>query len=100
MYMDSSQANNVGIARFYNDLIAKSDHPLPTQSIDPDFRASIDGFPVRLRVNGIFSGIYTMNIDRYGHECYGYSVSRKDIAYENFKAWIDGHPINVVNTIA
>ena len=23
-----------------------------------------------------------------------------DIAYENFKAWIDGHPINVVNTIA
>ena len=23
-----------------------------------------------------------MNIDRYGHECYGYSASRKDIAYE------------------
>ena len=23
-----------------------------------------------------------------------------DIAYENLKAWIDGHPINVVNTIA
>ena len=23
-----------------------------------------------------------------------------DIAYENFKAWIDGHPSNVVNTIA
>ena len=23
-----------------------------------------------------------------------------DIAYENFKAWIEGHPINVVNTIA
>ena len=81
-YMDSSQANNVGIARFYNDLIAQSDHPLPTQSIDADFRASIDGFPIRLRVNGIFSGIYTMNIDRYGHECYGYSASRKDIAYE------------------
>lgn len=82
MYMDSSQANNVGIARFYNDLIAKSDHPLPTQSIDADYRASIDGFPIRLRVNGMFAGIYTMNIDRYGHECYGYSASRKDIAYE------------------
>ena len=79
--MDSSQANNIGIARFYNDLV-KAYHPLPTQAIDDDYRASIDGFPIRLRVNGIFSGIYTMNIDRYGHDCYGYSETRQDIAYE------------------
>lgn len=79
--MDSSQANNISIARFYNDLI-KAYNPLPTQAIDSDYRASIDGFPIRLRVNGIFAGVYTLNIDRYGHDCYGYSDTRQDIAYE------------------
>lgn len=79
--MDSSQANNVGIARFYNDLV-KAYNPLPTQAIDEDYRASIDGFPVRLRVNGMFAGIYTFNIDRYGHDVYGFSDTRQDIAYE------------------
>ena len=80
-YMDSSQANNISIARFYNDL-TKAYNPLPTQAIDEDARASIDGFPVRLRVNGIFAGIYTFNIDRYGHDVYGFSDTRQDIAYE------------------
>ena len=80
-YMDSSQANNVAIARFYNDL-TKAYNPLPSQRIDSDYRASIDGFPVRLRVNGVFSGIYTFNMDRYAHEAYGYSDTRQDIAYE------------------
>ena len=80
-YMDSSNANNVAVARFYNDL-TKAYNPLPSQRIDSNYRASIDGFPVRLRVNGIFSGIYTFNMDRYAHENYGYSNTRQDIAYE------------------
>ena len=80
-YMDSSQANNVAIARFYNDL-TKAYNPLPTQAIDEDARSSIDGFPIRLRVNGMFAGIYTFNIDRYGHDVYGFSDTRQDIAYE------------------
>lgn len=79
--MDSSQANNISIARFY-DSLTKAYNPLPTQRIDSDFRASIDGFPIRLRINGIFSGIYTFNMDRYAHENYGYSSTRQDIAYE------------------
>lgn len=80
-FMDSSQANNVAIARFYNDL-TKAYNPLPSQRIDANYRASVDGFPIRLRVNGIFSGIYTFNVDRYGHEAYGFSDTRQDIAYE------------------
>lgn len=80
-FMDSSQANNISVARFYNDL-TKAYNPLPSQRIDGNYRASVDGFPVRLRVNGVFSGIYTFNVDRYAHEAYGYSDTRQDIAYE------------------
>ena len=79
--MDSSQENNISVARFYNDL-TKAYNPLPSPRIDSSYRASIDGFPIRLRVNGMFAGIYTFNMDRYAHENYGYSQSRQDIAYE------------------
>lgn len=74
-YMDSSQANNVGAAKFIHDFTkGKHGNLYPQQNINPKTRNCVDGIPVRLRINDENFGVYTFNIDRYAHQNYGLSV--------------------------
>lgn len=80
-YMDSSQANNIGVAKFIHQFFkeyAKS--PYPQQQKNPNTRACVDGIPVRLWIGdddsnaSIGAGVYTLNIDRYANQNYGFDT--------------------------
>ncbi|AEO93612.1 gp353 [Bacillus phage G] len=75
-FMDSSHANNVGTCKFINDFFKP--YPYPSQIADPKTRSSVDGFPVRLQINGEDVGIYTWNIDRYALNNYGFVTYNTD----------------------
>lgn len=70
-YMDSSQSNNVGSAKFIHDFFMQN--PYPIQREVEGARTNVDGFPVVFMVEGVFKGIYTFNIDRYSHNNYGFA---------------------------
>ena len=80
-YMESSHANNIGGAKFFNDLI-KTYHPYPSQQIDENCRGAIDGFHIRLMINGEYQGIYTFNIDRYAYNNLGLPLGSETMSYE------------------
>ncbi|MGU8523343.1 CotH kinase family protein [Clostridium perfringens] len=96
-YMDSSQANNVGAAKFIHDFFKTNMYPIQKE-IRPnsdggvrETRTNIDGFPIMLKINGQFKGIYTFNIDRYSNNNYGFAEyeengnvtpNRKVVSYE------------------
>lgn len=69
-YMDSSQSNNVGSAKFIHDFFLQNVYPIQREV--EGSRTNIDGFPVVLMVGGRFKGIYTFNIDRYSYNNYGF----------------------------
>lgn len=69
-YMDSSHANNLGTNKFIHDFFKPN--PYPQQIKDPTTRANVDGFPIKLIVNGEDMGIYTWNVDRYAPNNYGF----------------------------
>jgi hypothetical protein len=75
-YMDSSNANNIGLNKFIYDFFKP--YPYPSQVTDPSTRANIDGFPIRLTINGEEIGIYTWNIDRYAYNNYGFVTYNDD----------------------
>lgn len=79
-YMESSHANNVGMAKFINGCVY--DTKTPAQLIDPNRRTTIDGFPILLYINDKLQGAYNFNLDRYSTESYGYKDFPKCIAYE------------------
>lgn len=70
-YMDSSSANNISNARMFNDLI-RSYHPYPSQLKNEQCRGAIDGYPIQLYINGEYSGLYTLNVDRYANRTLGF----------------------------
>ena len=71
-YMDSSQSNNVGSAKFIHDFFKQNVYPIQREF--EGVRTNIDGFPVVLMIGGKFRGIYTFNIDRYSYNNYGFST--------------------------
>lgn len=75
-YMDSSQANNVGTQKFIYDFFKP--YPYPSQVTNPTTRSNVDGFPVRLMMNGVDAGVYTWNIDRYAYNNYGFVTYNAD----------------------
>ena len=80
--MDSSQANNVGAARYINWFFNKVNTPYPQQVKNPLTRSTIDGFPVRLIINGKSMGIYMFNIDRYAYNNMGLTGEKNAVSYE------------------
>ena len=82
MYMDSSQANNLGTAKFVNDYFRTTNNLYPSQIKNPQCRASIDGFPIRLLINGEDKGIYMFNIDRYAINNMGFANEPLIVSYE------------------
>lgn len=77
-FMDSSHGNNVGINKFIHDVFKDNPYPQQTGPNGAKRRSNIDGFPVKLFINGKDCGIYTFNIDRYAHNNYGLSDYNAD----------------------
>lgn len=77
-FMDSSHANNVGINKFIHDVFKENPYPQQIGEKGANRRSNIDGFPVKLYINGKDCGIYTFNIDRYAHNNYGLSDYNAD----------------------
>ena len=74
MYVESSHANNTGIAKFINDCVY--DTKTPMQLADSDCRTTINGFPIEVYVNGEYLGVYNFNHDRYSYKSYGYDYNK------------------------
>ena len=53
-YVESSHANNTGIAKFVNDCLY--DTKTPVQLRDNDCRTAINGFPIEVYMNGEYLG--------------------------------------------
>lgn len=81
-FMDSSTYNNVGSSKLIYDYFRKSNMFYPQEIKNPKTRAVIDGFPVRLYINGESKGIYMFNIDRYAENNYGFSGESSVVSYE------------------
>ena len=69
-YVESSHANNTGIAKFVNDCLYET--KTPSQLRNNDCRTAINGFPIEVYINGKYMGIYNFNHDRYSYASYGY----------------------------
>lgn len=75
-FMDSSHANNTGIARFASDMFNRLGVKNPAQMMDDRVKNTIDGFVINLYVNGVHRGLYNLNSDRYGHKNYGLNLPK------------------------
>lgn len=64
-FADHSHARNIVSARLWNDVVAsRSDYAnLPIQLRESPRNGAIDGFPVKVYVNGTYQGVYTWNLD-------------------------------------
>ena len=78
--MESSHANNVGLAKFINDSVYDSKNP--AQLINPNYRNTVTGFPVLLYINDKLEGVYNFNLDRYSQNSYGYKTTPECLCYE------------------
>ncbi|MGL5719140.1 CotH kinase family protein [Cetobacterium sp.] len=98
-FMESSHANNIGIATMYEDIIKKylinppktfeSGIPAPKPNIantKPKTRNAINGFPIKLIIQTpketMDMGVYNFNLDRYAHRNYGLYGENKAVSYE------------------
>lgn len=77
-FMDSSHGNNVGINKFIHDVFKQNPYPQQIGQNGAKRRSNVDGFPVKLFINGKDCGIYTFNIDRYAYNNYGLSDYNSD----------------------
>lgn len=77
-FMDSSHGNNVGLNKFIHEVFKQNPYPQQVGEKGAKRRSNIDGFPVKLYINGKDCGIYTFNIDRYAHNNYGLSDYNDD----------------------
>ncbi len=80
-YMDSSHANNTGIAAYASEVFKRLGIKNPAQKENDKVKNTIDGFMINLYVNGTNRGLYNFNTDRYGAKNYGLSnTSFKTVA--------------------
>ena len=73
-YIESSHANNTGMAKFINDCVY--DTKTPMQSENPNCRTTINGFPIEVYINGEYMGVYNFNHDRYSTKSLGYDYKK------------------------
>ena len=87
VYVESSHANNTGVAKFINDCLY--DTKTPSQLENPNCRTTINGFPIELYVNGEYLGVYNFNYDRYSYKPYGYDYIKNPnmLVYEIIIRW-------------
>ena len=67
-YIDHSHARNIVSARLWSDIVAsRTDYDsLPTELKSSPNNGAIDGFPIKLYLNGKYEGLYTWNIGKDG----------------------------------
>ena len=65
-YIDVSHARNIVCARLWSEVVAsRSDYnTLPEELRTSPNNGAIDGFPIKVYVNGTYDGIYTWNIGK------------------------------------
>lgn len=65
-FIDHTHARNVIGARLWNEVVeSRSDYAsLPEELINSPKNGAIDGFPIKLYVNGTYQGVYTWNIGK------------------------------------
>ena len=80
MYMESSHANNVGLAKLINDCIYDTKNP--SQLVDSNVRNTVCGFPILLYINDELQGVYNFNYDRYSTNAFGYDLAGGALSYE------------------
>lgn len=74
-YMESSHANNTGIAKFINNELY--DEAFPPQELDPNVRSTINGFPIHLYIakdsnsTPEYIGIFNFNLDKGCTDSFG-----------------------------
>ena len=81
-FMDSSAANNVGSSKLVYDYFRKMNMFYPQEIKNPKTRSTVDGFPVKLFINGESMGLYMFNIDRYAENNYGFVGEQSIVSYE------------------
>lgn len=75
-YMESSHANNTGMARFINDCLY--DSKVPPQVSNPNVRTTIDGFPIQLYIaqnndaTPVYMGVFNFNLDKGCNDSFGF----------------------------
>ena len=79
-YMESSHANNVGLAKLINDCIYDTKNP--SQLVDSNVRNTVCGFPILLYINDELQGVYNFNYDRYSTNAFGYDLAGGALSYE------------------
>lgn len=67
-YIDHSHARNIVSARLWGDIVAsRTDYDsLPTELKSSPNHGAVDGFPIKLYMNGKYEGLYTWNIGKEG----------------------------------
>ena len=65
-YIDHSHARNIVSARIWSQIVkSRSDYlQLPEKYRKSPNNGAIDGFPIKVTVNGTYQGLYTMNIPK------------------------------------
>ena len=65
-YVDATHARNIISARLWGDVVgSRADYDtLPIELRTSPNNGAIDGFPIKLYMNGVYQGIYTWNIPK------------------------------------
>lgn len=82
-YMESSHANNTGLAKIVNRYLYDNDKPLPPQVDNDKVVSAIDGFPIKLYINKELIGVFNFNLDKGNEDSFGFDkTNEKCISYE------------------
>lgn len=74
-YMESSHANNTGMAKFINDELY--DTKVPPQQTNSKVRTAINGFPIQLYIakdsasTPVYMGVFNFNLDKECNKSFG-----------------------------
>jgi hypothetical protein len=74
-YMESSHANNTGMAKFINDELY--DTKVPPQQTNSKVRTAINGFPIQLYIakdsasTPVYMGVFNFNLDKGCNKSFG-----------------------------
>lgn len=80
-YMESSHAHNTGCAKIVNQYLY--DSKLPPQETNPKVVRAIDGFPIRLFINGDSMGVFNFNLDKGNADSFGFDKENENcLSYE------------------
>ena len=80
-YMESSHANNTGLAKIVNNHLYAE--PLPPQKTNEKVVSAIDGFPIKLYINKELIGVFNFNLDKGNEDSFGFDSENPNcISYE------------------